>query len=280
MTGKSFEIRRMERHELSQAADWAAAEGWNPGLNEAPCFYAADPSGFFLGLLDGEPIACISGVAYDETFGFLGFYIVKPEHRGKGYGLRIWQACMDYLAARNVGLDGVVDQQANYRKSGFRLAYNNIRYLGRGEAGELSGVVPLSHLPFAEVEAYDRGCFPVARSSFLAAWLSMQDSTAFGLRREGRLAGYGAIRRCREGHKIGPLFADDAAAAEALYQALSAQVPGEAVFLDIPDVNPAAKALVARHDMTPVFETARMYTGAEPKIDLTKVYGVTTFELG
>lgn len=32
--------------------------------------------------------------------------------------------------------------------------------------------------------------------------------------------------------------------------------------------------------MKPVFETARMYTGAAPDIALARLYGVTTFELG
>lgn len=44
--------------------------------------------------------------------------------------MRIWQHGMRYLGDRNVGLDGVVPQQANDRKSGFRLAYRNIRYQG------------------------------------------------------------------------------------------------------------------------------------------------------
>jgi hypothetical protein len=29
-----------------------------------------------------------------------------------------------------------------------------------------------------------------------------------------------------------------------------------------------------------VFETVRMYAGGEPRIDLARTYGVTTFELG
>lgn len=280
MAQVDFEIRRMKPEELTLAADWAAAEGWNPGLNEAACFYAADPEGFFLGLLDGEPIATISGVAYDESFGFLGFYIVKPGYRGQGYGLRIWQACMDYLDTRNVGLDGVVDQQDNYRKSGFRLAYNNVRYEGVGKAGARADVVPIAELPFEEIEGYDRACFPAPRRRFLEAWLSMPESSALGVQWGGRLAAYGVIRRCRAGHKIGPLFADDAEAAETLLNALSATAPGETIYLDIPDINVEARALVDRHGMRPVFETARMYTGQQPEIDLARVYGVTTFELG
>ena len=74
----SLLIRTMRPEEIELAVEWAAAEGWNPGLYDGPVFYATDPVGFFVGLLDGEPIGCISTVAYGMHFGFLGFYIVKP----------------------------------------------------------------------------------------------------------------------------------------------------------------------------------------------------------
>ncbi|MCT7656347.1 GNAT family N-acetyltransferase [Oceanimonas sp. NS1] len=80
------------------------------------------PHGFLIGLLDDEPIATLSVIKYDDSFGFLGFYIVKPEYRGKGHGIEIWKAGINYLQDLNIGLDGVVDQQENYRKSGFNLA--------------------------------------------------------------------------------------------------------------------------------------------------------------
>ncbi|HET9244646.1 MAG TPA: GNAT family N-acetyltransferase, partial [Xanthobacteraceae bacterium] len=34
------------------------------------------------------------------------------------------------------------------------------------------------------------------------------------------------------------------------------------------------------HGLAPVFETARMYTGAIRSVRLERVFGVTTFELG
>ncbi len=281
MADNRYEIRTATRAEIGLMADWAAAEGWNPGLHDADAFCAADPNGFFLGLADGEPVAAISGIGYEGGFGFLGFYIVRPEFRGKGYGLRIWNACMAYLGGRNVGLDGVVAQQRNYRESGFRLAWNNIRYEGVGAASPAAaGIVEAAAIPFDEIAAYDRTCFPAARDGFLKAWLAMPDAVALALRRGGRLAGYGVVRRCRMGHKIGPLFADDAQAAEHLFSALAARCVGEPVFLDIPEINVAARELVARHGMIPVFETARMYTGPDPDIALDRVFGITTFELG
>jgi Acetyltransferase (GNAT) family len=147
-----FDIRPMKPGEIDLALEWAAAEGWIPGLHDGPAFYATDPKGFLVGVLDGEPIACICVVAYDSTFGFLGFHIVKPETRGKGFGLQIWNAGMHYLGDRNVGLDGVPDQQDNYRKSGFALAYSNVRYEGRTIAAsdqQAPGIVALGpeHLP-------------------------------------------------------------------------------------------------------------------------------------
>lgn len=94
---KPYLIRNMTPDEVERiAVEWAAKEGWNPGIYDAPCFYAADPKGFFAGFLGDEPIACISAVAYDPDFAFIGFYIVNPEHRGKGYGLKIWNAAIAY----------------------------------------------------------------------------------------------------------------------------------------------------------------------------------------
>ena len=277
----NLRIRVMRPEEIALASNWAAAEGWNPGLADAACFATVDPGGFLIGELDGAPAATISCVNYDERFAFLGFYVVRDDLRGRGYGLRIWNAAIAHARPRTIGLDGVVAQQGNYRKSGFQLAYANIRYGGRvaPAAAAPAGIVPLADVPFATVAADDATVFPAPRASFLRAWISARGHVGRALVRDGRFAAWGVIRPCRTGHKIGPLVADDRAAAEAVFAALVAAGPGE-VFLDVPSVNRDAAALAHDHGLAPVFETARMYTGAIRPVRLERVFGVTTFELG
>jgi hypothetical protein len=283
MLNDTYTIRTMTRPEVDIAVDWAAAEGWNPGLYDADCFHAADPNGFLIGLLGDKPVATISGVKYGDSFGFLGFYIVRPEHSGKGYGIQIWNAGLAYLGDRTIGLDGVVAQQDNYKKSGFTLVYNNIRYQGTG-GGDFPadpGIVPLSTIPFDEICAYDKPFFPENRSEFLRCWIGRPQGTALGCLRNGRLAGYGVARICRAGYKVGPLFADNPEIADRLFLALKAHVPnGAPIFLDTPAVNPAAVDLAKRRNMIVAFETARMYKGKSPDLPLNRIFGVTTFELG
>lgn len=278
-----YTIRTMTRQDVNIAIKWAAAEGWNPGWHDGECYFAADPRGFLIGELDGEPVATISVVKYGEAFGFLGFYIVKPEFRGRGHGLEIWKAGLKSLDGRNIGLDGVVAQQDNYTKSGFKLAHRNMRFAGQG-GGETSGcpdIVSLAALPFEDVTAYGQAFFPEDRSVFLRCWIGQPGAHALGITHDDTLKGYGVIRPCRVGWKIGPLFADNAELAEALFVELKSKVtPVDQIFLDVPESNRDALLLVERHGMSVSFETARMYTKECPDIGLARTFGVTSFEVG
>ena len=293
----TYAIRNLTLAEVQTAVDWAAAEGWNPGLQDAACFYAADPTGFWGGFVGEDLVATLAAVKYGEGFGFIGLYIVKPGFRGQGLGMALWNAGMASLEGRKVGLDGVPAQQANYGRSGFVLAHNNIRFAGtvataltpaQAELAVDEGIVPLAGLPDQMVLDYDRPFFPDDRQEFLRHWVRQPGAVALGLLRgggqdslAGGLAGYGVLRPCLTGYKIGPLVADTADGAERIFKALARRVaPGAAVFLDVPAVNTAALALAQRHGMQAAFETARMYTGAAPDLPLQRLFGITSFELG
>lgn len=264
--------------DLSTLRQWAADEGWNPGQSDTLAFAAADPTGYLVGRLDGELVASCSGVRYGADYGFLGFYLVRPDLRRQGYGLRLWQAVMELLAGRTVGLDGVVDQQDNYRKSGFRRTLTHVRYAGVPGAG--SGDVELvdgRSVPFRELAAYDRRFFPAERDAFLSLWVGLPGHTSLAALRDGQLVGFGVLRPAESGVRIGPLYAASDEIALAL---LSGLTSGVEVAIDVPDVNQKAIELVERLGFEPVFECARMYAGPAPVVDQNGIFGTTTFELG
>lgn len=272
----------MRGDEVSFALDLAAKEGWNPGLHDAECFYAADPGGFLIGELGSELVGCVSAVSYGGRYGFVGLFIVRPEFRGQGYGQRLFLAALDRLRGHDIGLDGVVAQQASYARHGFRLSYRNVRYRGLATQAALDlSIRPASEVGFEVIRAFDRQVFPEPRDAFLRAWLAQPAARAFAAVERDTLTGYAVIRQCRRGWKIGPLAADDATVARRLYDAAAAHAPaGDEIFLDVPEVNSSAVELSAALALTPVFETARMYTGPDPDVLLEKSFGVTTFELG
>jgi len=276
------EIRFMNRKEIDWAIEQAAREGWNPGLHDAESFYAADNKGFLLISLDNEPIGCISAVMYPGNFGFIGFYIIIPEFRGQGYGIQIWEKAMKKLTGCNIGLDGVYQQQETYKKSGFKLAYSNIRFESFSfKSGDILPETKIDNSLFKEILNYDTQFCPVKREKFLLSWLSLADSSVVVAKEGGKIEGYGMIRQCRRGYKIGPLFAENSHTAELIYMSLCSTVPEKSlIYLDIPEVNKAGLMLAEKYEMKEVFGTARMYTAKFPGFDTNKIFGVTTFELG
>lgn len=273
-------IRTLTPAEVLTAVDWAAGEGWNPGLADAAAFLAQDRNAFFGLFLADELAAVISATAYAGGFHFVGFYICRPDLRGRGLGLAVWQAAFAGLGG-TVGLDGVVAQQHNYARSGFVLAHRNVRYGGVAAPGPADArVVDMAEADPNAVAALDRACFGFARPDFLNVWLAPPHGRALAFVSDRQVKGYGVVRRCRTGFRIGPLFAEDAEAGSALFSACVHAAAGEEVFLDVPEPNAAAGAMAAAAGLVPVFETARMYRGPAPDLPLARIFGITSLELG
>ena len=288
---KELEIRNMTRSEVDELVAWAAREGWNPGLHDAELFWATDPKAFIAAEFEGVMIGGGAITSYNGDFGFMGFFIVRPEYRSRGFGNTLWQARRQRLLDRlrpgtSIGLDGVFDMQSYYAKGGFVFSHRDMRF--RAEITDRpvtaqeddKSIVPLTTVPFDQLLDYDRICFPAKRPNFLREWISQPDALALGYMDDEKLSGYGVVRRCGEGCKIGPLFADDTSAADALYAHLARFALGGPLYLDAPENNPAAMAFVAQHGMVELFGCARMYLGPSPDLAHERIFGVTTFELG
>lgn len=272
-------VRKLELVEVEQLIGWAATEGWNPGLDDAAAFRASDPEGFIGAFVDGEMAAAISAVAYGATYGFIGLYISREDMRGQGHGKAVWDAGMARLAGRTVGLDGVDEQFENYRRKGFAAAYRTIRFGGAfaGQPGDGRHLAIVTHDLLPEVMAFDRRIFPEPRETFLARWL-MPPHLAYVATSGGAVTGYGVMRECRAGWKIGPLSAVDDGTAAALVQRLGSTVEGD-VYIDVPAARQRFMEVLTDSGLRPGFETTRMYRGTPIPL-APELFGVTTLELG
>ncbi len=150
-------LRHMTRDELDVLVEWAAAEGWNPGLDDAEVFWAQDPEAFIAAADGDELVGGGSIVSYDGHFGFMGFFIVRPDRRGAGLGNWLWWQRKNRLAARlddpvRIGMDGVFAMQDYYAKGGFVFFARDLRYEAVGAAGPVAdGIVDAGTLPFGAV---------------------------------------------------------------------------------------------------------------------------------
>jgi GNAT superfamily N-acetyltransferase len=263
------------------AVAWAEGEGWNPGLDDAERFLAADPCAFLATERDGQVAATIACARYGDAYAFIGCYIVRPELRGQGVGSTMFDRAVAHAGGRVVGLDGVLAQQASYARRGFVLAHRNVRWRMTGGGRRPLAVRDLSSVPFDALVRFDAGVFGAKRDRFLRAWTGRPAGHALACSRGGRLTGYGVLRACRVGAKVGPLFADDEDTADTLLRGLLAAAgAGTPVFVDMPRANRRAAPLRIGREPQPVFETARMYLGGRPPEDVERVFGVTTLELG
>ena len=272
-------IRSLTLSETETLMDWARIEGWNPGLADASAFHAADPQGFFGCFVDGEMAAGISAVRYGDDFGFIGLYITHPRYRGKGYGRRVWNAAMAHLEGRTIGLDGVPEQQANYRSMGFEPHYETFRWSGSVMGVANRNVVAVSPDLAESIVSYDRHFFPAERSSFLAQWLK-SPRLAMVTVRDGVVHGYAVCRECHDGFKIGPLFADTAADAQRLLKACATRTGGRTMQLDVPALQTEFARILETSGFSKGFATARMYRGPAPALRMAGVFAVSALELG
>ena len=272
-------VRAMSLNDVRTLVDWAAFEGWNPGLADAAIFHATDPGGFIGAFVDGELAAGIAAVSYGQNYGFVGLYISRPDLRGKGYGKQVWDAGMRRLAGRTIGLDGVDAQIENYHRKGFELSDRTIRYKGyvRGVTPTGSSFERISPSLWPRLTAFDNLVFGSPRAAFLASWID-HPHIAFAAMDGKLVTGFAVARPCREGWKVGPLFAERTEIAIGLMDRIAIDI-GDEIAVDVPEPQAKFATFLKERGLASVFETTRMYLGS-PKALHPSVFGVTTLELG
>ena len=281
-----LEFRKLNINGVKTLVEWADNEGWNPGPFDADVYWATDPDGFYGYYHKDLLVAGGAIVSYNNEFGFMGLFIVKPEYRAIGLGRKLWYQRRDLLIDRlngnaSIGMDGVVDMQAFYQKGGFEIAFKDERYEKLGMKCSIAdNIFSIENEDFHEVLTYDKKCFGFLREKFLKLWINLPENKTFKYVEGDKIRGFCIARKVSIGFKIGPLFADNKEIAEELYKACLNSVIGKPLYIDIPMSNQEAIQIVKKYNAKYVFECARMYYGQIPRADIKKVYGITTFELG
>ncbi|KAJ7321484.1 hypothetical protein OS493_034838 [Desmophyllum pertusum] len=209
-------------------------EGWRPGLKDAECYLACDPTGTFVGELNGTPIGFVFLAKYGENYGHIGCYLVRKEYRGKGYGLKIFNAALaNVKPSRSIGLSALQDKEQMYQRSGFHSHFNGGRFVFHlptavvcfSESLEQSTVTVkcIDQVDQKALFVYDSSVFGFERRPLLSKWLRVYGRHAYVATKEGAIVGYVVARPTfvkEDGYKIGPLFADSESIAEMLLKAL------------------------------------------------------------
>ena len=149
MTTDQLHFRNMTRAELDVIVEWAANEGWNPGLHDADIFWATDPDAFIAAEFNGEMIGGGSIVNYSGVCGFMGLFIIRPQFRGRNFGQQLWIERRDRLIKRlnapaRIEMDGVFNMQRFYAKGGFQLLHRDLRFQRVESARDNTSATPLA----------------------------------------------------------------------------------------------------------------------------------------
>jgi len=108
----------------------------------------------------------------------------------------------------------------------------------------------------------------------------MPGAHAAAVLQDDALVGYAVLRPCRSGYRFGPVHAHRPDVARRLVHGLMTRVAGAPVQLDVPEPNEAGLRIAAELGMTESFGCGRMYHGADPRLPVERIFGVTSFEFG
>jgi GNAT superfamily N-acetyltransferase len=243
-------------HALSRGA------GWNQRAEDWAFLLAHNPGRFVAAVEPDGRVAGTAGAAcYGSALAWVCMVLVEPASRGQGIGRGLMEAVLSRLDDIDVvGLDATPLGRPVYAKLGFREARTYLRMAAEaapapGRPG-LARAVTGADLP--AIFAQDRAAFGADRTAVLR-WASGQ-APAWCVADAGAIAGYCFGRRGEHSHHVGPLVAEDAAAARYLLARAARGLDGRViadVAADRPDWLAAVHALGFREERPLI----RMYRG-------------------
>ena len=282
--------------DFSPVFDYMVKEDWAPAVGDVEAYYSVDPSGCFVGELDGKKIAFGSILKYHKNnICFGGQLVVDPAYRGTRCGREVINfGAKTVPEDYNFGADAVLNMAPTYEK-----------YLGCKDCGWINQRyffkptnVPKIKVPsdvsFESIKGFDcdklcnyeEKVVGVHRKVFMEKWVNFPGRYGWVAvsKEDQSVLGYVVGRATAEpnSHSIAPLYADNSdIAGGLLFKAATRLVdtPQIQCFIEIPTSNEQALKLVEQHSKGVIGELVvnRMFSKGMPdNVDLNKIFGVAS----
>ena len=278
----NFRIETASLDDMKWITGLYIEQGWNAGLKDYLGFHIADPLGYFIGLLNGKPLGCVSAVKFN-TLGELGYLIVKKEYRGLGYGSKLYHHALNHLKGYNVRIDALLQSATNHERHNFKSYYQCCSLTGVVEKVQVScqNIHPTNQIPFNKLVEYDSRYYGDERKHFLASWLGIATTTSLVyIDKNDEIQGLGVIRKSLRGYRFGPFYAESLDIAQALFfsllQSLEDLVDNKCrIGIDPPCSNENAMKLAQMLKLELTYRYTAMYNKEAPMVNLSNVYCIT-----
>lgn len=208
---------------LSQQAQWPhRIEDWAMGLALSKGVVAVHK---------GRVLGTAMATLYEDDVATINMVIVDEAMRGLGIGKRLMDFALNAASGRECRLVATTDGLPLYQKLGFRETHHIVQHQGL-----ISSIPPSDGVEWAnasdvtECRSLDHAACGMDRRD-LITYLANNGRLAV-IRRDGRLAGFGAIRHFGRGEVVGPVVAENAADARLLLSFLFTGKEGQFLRVD------------------------------------------------
>ena len=285
--------------DLKFALQMCTEEEWSIAEADMELFYATDPQGFYIGELGEEKVSYISALTYgNNEFCVIGLYLVKPDQRKKGYGLKTWNYAWSKIPKNcKLSLNAVKKMAPAYNKFGFETAWMDYRFsftskkvLSFTLSPECSDFTFTQYreADFESLFAYDTSVFGYPRKSFLQKLVIIQEFGGWTVSNEsGEILGYCIVKMAavgKLGWLVSPLYANNSTIARALLNKAAkfvlsqSETDSSLLTITVPEVNKEAMKLFM--SLCPAdHSSAHMFKDGVPEIVKknfeTTIYGLS-----
>lgn len=272
--------------ELGDAAALVREAGWNQVPADWEIFRAF---GTVFAARAGTRVVATAAILPYGEFAWISMVLVAGEYRRHGLGTRMLKRCIEALAEqrRVPVLDATPAGKPLYRSLGFRetwgfqrLAAPGVRLTARASQADGTLVRAVTDTDWSALCAYDAAAFGADRSGLLQRLRGRLAPAELIAERNGLIVGFLLGRNGRSASQLGPLVAEDDAAAGALLERALQAVKGP-IYLDLADSKAELRAWLERCGFASQRPLTRMLLGrSEGYDDPVRTFAVAGPELG